>query len=104
MFVDRLQQGPISRSVRAHRVRKLRSRHRSRGQTSRARLVGHGGPRRLRPSATAVLSGLGRDRHVFWHRQSGQFGEHHRKVAARSETLLSASARGARGQQEGLAK
>jgi len=70
----------------------------------RASLVGHSRPGRLRPTAAAVLSRLGRDRHVLRHRQPGQFGEHHGEVAARGASLLSESARGARGQQEGPAQ
>ena len=58
----------------------------------------------LRPLEASVLPGLGCHSHVLWHRQSGQFGEHHRKVATRSASLLSARSRGARGQQEGLAQ
>ena len=39
---NRIQQRPIPRSLRANSVRELRRRHRSGGQTSRARFMGHG--------------------------------------------------------------
>lgn len=49
MPVDRIQQRPVSRSVRADSVRELRCRHRSRWQTGKARCAAPNGVFTARP-------------------------------------------------------
>lgn len=78
----------LSGGVRAHGVRQLFDCDQSGREDGESRAVGHGRPGRLRPTAAALLSQLGRDNHLLHDRHARVTGKRHRQMGAGSAIFL----------------